>query len=121
MLQLLSNIATDFTENILNEELFEQLPNAAVLIQVGRGKHLVEEDLIRALDQEQLGRAYLDVFRQEPLPGDHPFWGHAKIKVTPHIASLTRPESVAQQIVDNYQCLLSGKPLQNVVDRKRGY
>ncbi|AMV71081.1 glyoxylate/hydroxypyruvate reductase GhrA [Desulfuromonas carbonis] len=112
---------TALTENILNAELFGQLPKGAYLIQVGRGAHLVEDDLLAALDAGQLAGALLDVFRQEPLPPEHPFWRHAKIRVTPHIASITNPNSAVEQIIANYHRLRQGKEPLNLVDRHRGY
>ena len=112
---------TDQTRGILNSSVFNNLPSNAALIQVGRGAHLVEEDLLLALDNGELAEAYLDVFIQEPLPEAHPFWQHPKVVITPHIASVTNPESVAPQIVENYHRLMNGQPLLNRVDRKRGY
>jgi glyoxylate/hydroxypyruvate reductase A len=109
------------TENILNLQTFRQLPQHAYLINAARGAHLVEADLLAALKSGQLCGALLDVFRDEPLPGHHPFWKHAKITITPHIASVTNPESAAVQIVENYHRALRGEPLHNRVDRGRGY
>ena len=74
---------TPETEGILNAELFSKLPKGAHLINAARGGHLVEDDLIPALDSGRLAHATLDVFRTEPLPGDHPFWDHPRITVTP--------------------------------------
>ena len=87
------------------------------MINAARGQHLVEADLLSLLDSNRLAGACLDVFRQEPLPPDHPFWTHPKIRITPHIASLTDPGSVAPQIVDNYQRLAAGQSLLNQVNR----
>jgi glyoxylate/hydroxypyruvate reductase len=112
---------TDATRDILNADLFARLPPGAYLVSVGRGPHLVEADLLRALDQGQLSGATLDVFREEPLPQDHLFWTHPKITVTPHVASLASPESVAKQIVENLRRLYAGEPLLNQIDRVAGY
>lgn len=112
---------TAATENILNHELFYMLPKGAYIINVARGNHLVEPDLISALDDEQLAGACLDVFRTEPLPADHPFWTHAKIIMTPHNSSVTNPKSVAPQIIENYYRAIQGKPLLNQVDSTQGY
>jgi len=112
---------TQQTKNILNKDLFYKLKKGAYIINVGRGTHLVEEDLIKAIDDEQLSGATLDVFRKEPLPSDHPFWQHNKITITPHVASQTVPERVCQLILDNYQRLQTGKPLLNEVDLDKGY
>jgi glyoxylate/hydroxypyruvate reductase A len=112
---------TKETKNILNQETFSHLHKGAYLINVGRGEQLVEEDLLAALASGQLSGAALDVFRQEPLPRDHPFWTHPKIRITPHIASVTNPRTAAMQILDNYQRLHSGKNLINLIDINKGY
>ncbi|MEM9486164.1 MAG: glyoxylate/hydroxypyruvate reductase A [Cyanobacteria bacterium P01_F01_bin.116] len=112
---------TPETENILNTDTLSQLPQGAYVVNVARGSHLVEEDLLLLLNNNHLSGACLDVFRQEPLPLDHPFWAHPKITITPHIASLTDPISVAPQIVENYRRMIAGQPLLNQVDIQRGY
>jgi len=112
---------TPSTKGILNRKTFERLPRDAYVINVARGQHLVEKDLIQALDSGKLSGACLDVFAIEPLPADHPFWGHPKIRVTPHISSITFPKAVAPQIIENYRRAKTGKRLLNVVDLKRGY
>ncbi|MEE4255340.1 MAG: glyoxylate/hydroxypyruvate reductase A [Desulfuromusa sp.] len=112
---------TPETKNILNLKTFNQLPAGAYLINVGRGSHLVENDLLSALDSGQLSGALLDVFREEPLPELHPFWDHSKVSITPHIASVTNPLSAAEQIVENYRRVVSGEPFLNLVDVKCGY
>lgn len=112
---------TPSTKGILNRKTFDQLPDGAYVINVARGQHLVENDLIAALDSGRLAGACLDVFDVEPLPVSHPFWRHPKIKVTPHISSITFPKAVAPQIIENYRRAKTGRPLLNVVDLKRGY
>lgn len=112
---------TTQTENILNRETFSHLKPGACLINLGRGGHLVEEDLIPSLDSGQLCTAYLDVFRQEPLPKEHPFWNHPNIHVTPHIASVTNPETAVPQLMDVYRKLLAGEKISNQVDWAKGY
>ncbi|HSP12883.1 MAG TPA: glyoxylate/hydroxypyruvate reductase A [Salegentibacter sp.] len=112
---------TPQTENILNKDLFQKLPKGAYVINVARGEHLVELDLIEMLDREQLSGAALDVFRQEPLPDDHPFWEHPKVLLTPHIASVTHPRYVVPQIVENYERMMEEEPLKNVIEREKGY
>ena len=112
---------TSATENILNRRLFEKLPQGAYLINVARGEHLIEEDLLDMLASGHLSGACLDVFREEPLPVNHPFWGQTEIVITPHIASLTNPKAVVPQIVENYYRMKSGTRLLHLVDRKRGY
>ena len=112
---------TPETRNILNAKNFACLPRGAYVINLGRGEHVVDEDLLAALASEQLSGACLDVFREEPLPSDHPFWNHPRIRVTPHIASVTNPRTVTAQILDNYHRAMSGRPLINTVDIHRGY
>jgi glyoxylate/hydroxypyruvate reductase A len=112
---------TAATKDILNNRLFRQLPNGAYIINVARGDHLVEKDLLAAIDGGHLSGALLDVFRTEPLPQEHPFWRHPRITVTPHISSITHPESAVLQILENYHRALAGQPLLNQVDPARGY
>jgi len=112
---------TQETENILNRELFEKLPKGAYVINVARGEHLVEQDLLEMIDCEQLSGASLDVFRKEPLPEEHPFWNHSKIKITPHIASVTNPQKVVPQMAENYERMTEDEELINVVERDKGY
>lgn len=112
---------TPETENILNARNFSQLPSNAYLISVARGGHLVDEDLLSALDSGRLSGALLDVFREEPLPKQHPFRLNGKITLTPHIASVTNPVSASAQIVENYRRALNNEPLLNLVDLDRGY
>jgi glyoxylate/hydroxypyruvate reductase A len=109
------------TRNILNRDTFAHLPRGTYLINVARGEHLVEEDLLAAIDAGQLSGACLDVFRTEPLPEEHPFWAHPGITVTPHIASLTNPAAVIPQIVDNYKRVQAGERVLNEVDKDHGY
>ncbi|MFD2512298.1 2-hydroxyacid dehydrogenase [Pontibacter locisalis] len=112
---------TKETENILNKENFKKLPQNAFIINVARGGHLVEDDLIEMIDSGYLSGASLDVFREEPLPKEHPFWSHSKINVTPHIASVTDPLSVVPLILENYDRARNNKTLLNVVSRQKGY
>jgi glyoxylate/hydroxypyruvate reductase A len=112
---------TPETEGILDAEAFAALPRGAVVINAARGGHVVEADLIAALDRGQLAAAQLDVFRQEPLPPEHPFWTHPKVRITPHNAALTNPDTAAHQIVENLRRLRAGAPLMNIVDPVRGY
>ncbi len=112
---------TSETENILSKELFEKLPNGAYLINIARGQHLVEQDLLEMLDKEHLSGASLDVFRTEPLPEEHPFWKHPKVHVSPHIASVTDPKKVVSQLMENYDRLQNDKPMKNVVELEKEY
>jgi len=112
---------TSDTRGILNASLFTALPDQACLINAARGSHLVENDLLAALDQGRLAAATLDVFEVEPLPADSPLWQHDNILITPHVASYCVPETAAKAVVDNIKRARSGKPLLNQVDRSQGY
>ena len=112
---------TDDTRGILNAVTFAPLAHGAVLIHAARGAHLVEADLLAALQSGRLARAVLDVFAVEPLPADHPFWGHPQVTVTPHVAAITRPGTGAADIVENYRRAMAGERLINQVDRAKGY
>ncbi|WP_026167280.1 2-hydroxyacid dehydrogenase [Balneola vulgaris] len=112
---------TPETESILDLELFKKLKSPSYLINVGRGQHLVEEDLIYGIDTGALEGAWLDVFEQEPLPKNHLFWNRPSIMITPHIASVTDPKEAAEMILENYKRSLSGQELINEVDRTKGY
>ncbi len=112
---------TPQTVGFFDQHFFERLKEGASLINVGRGPQVVEEDLLAALESGQLSHAYLDVFMQEPLGEEHPFWGHLQVSVTPHSASITDPSSVAPQIVENYYRIRNDLVPHNIVDRKIGY
>jgi glyoxylate/hydroxypyruvate reductase len=112
---------TPDTVNILNKRTFGKLPQNAFVINVARGEHLVEDDLIEMIDNGHLAGASLDVFRTEPLPANHRFWAHPKINVTPHIASVTDPASAVSQILENYDRVKRNESLINVVSRTKGY
>ncbi|MCE8025390.1 2-hydroxyacid dehydrogenase [Billgrantia aerodenitrificans] len=112
---------TDETRGILNAELFGQLPHGASLVNVGRGPHLVTADLLAALDSGQLSAAVLDVFDPEPPPSDHPVWSHPRILLTPHVASMTQPESAIERVLDNIARHREGREMVGIVDRRRGY
>ena len=112
---------TDATRDILNADLFARMPEGAVLIQLGRGQHLVEDDLLAALDSGRIGGSSLDVFHTEPLPGDHPFWTHPKVIVTPHEASVTSPKAVSDTLVRSVQEIERGQRPTAAVDKTTGY
>jgi glyoxylate/hydroxypyruvate reductase A len=112
---------TDQTQDILNKDLFSKLPKGASLINPGRGPHLVESDLIEALDNGHLSSATLDVFRVEPLSEDSPLWEHPKIRITPHVASIAAPGRVATLVAQNIVRARNGEPLLNQVDVTKGY
>jgi len=112
---------TPETRGIVDAGLLRQLPRGAALINAARGGHVVAADLIAALDDGHLAGATLDVFEPEPLPAASPFWTHPAILVTPHVASLTDPETSCAQIAENIRRLHEGAPLRYLVDRARGY
>ncbi len=112
---------TPETRDIMNAELFAKLPEGAAIINPGRGPHLVESDLIEALDSEHLSAATLDVFRTEPLPEDDPLWSHPRIRITPHVASIANPDRVAALVAQNIIRARNGEPLVNQVDTTKGY
>lgn len=112
---------TPETRGILARPLFEMLPKGARLINVGRGDHLVEPDLLAALESGRIARATLDVFSREPLPPEHPFWSHSKVTVTPHVAAFGSAVSAAPVVVENLRRAVARKPLLNQVDIERGY
>ncbi len=112
---------TPATRNILNRDLFFSLPKGAYVINAARGAHMVEADLLEALEAGHLSGAFLDVFQTEPLPENHPFWRHPAVSVTPHIAAVTHPKKAAPQIYDNYRRVMAGKPPLHQVDPEKGY
>lgn len=117
---------TPETKGILNASLFRKLARngplgAPVVINAGRGGLQVEDDIVGALNDGTLGAVTLDVFNTEPLPADHPLWSHPKATITPHNAADSDPEAVSDYVVAQIEAYERGTPLQNVVDRKRGY
>jgi glyoxylate/hydroxypyruvate reductase A len=109
------------TESILDASLFARLPRGAGVVNAGRGRQLVEADLLAALDSGQLSAAVLDVFREEPLPPAHPFWRHPRIIVTPHVAAETHPPTAAAIIAQAIDDLEAGRPVAHMIDPRRGY
>lgn len=109
------------TTGLLNAAAFAAMPKGAYLINVARGGHVAEADLIAAVASGHLAGAALDVQQQEPLPAESPLWNVPGILVTPHIASQPSTETVAEQFVAGLRCLLRGEPLPNLIDRARGY
>lgn len=122
-LRVLVNVLplTPETENIIDAALLARLARGAYLINVARGPHVVDEDLLAAVQQGQLAGATLDVFRTEPLPADHPFWAEPRITITPHISALTLREDSIAQIAGKIRALQAGQPIAGVVDIARGY
>lgn len=111
---------TPETQHILNQQSLADC-QGALLFNVGRGTAIEESGLVNALEQGHIQHAFLDVFEQEPLPQDHPFWSHNSITVTPHIAALSFPEQVVEIFADNFHCWRDGFSLNNVVDTDKGY
>jgi glyoxylate/hydroxypyruvate reductase A len=112
---------TDETRGVLNAGLFAGLPRGASLVHVGRGPQLDSAALLSALDGGHLSAAVLDVTDPEPLPEDHPFWSHPKVMLTPHIASMTQPETAVDLVLENISRHRAGQPLIGLVNRERGY
>ena len=108
-------------KGVLNRRLLHSLPKGSCLINVARGEHLVELDLLDSLNNNHLASAFLDVFIEEPLPNTHPFWQQSNIHITPHCSSITDPQSVSAQILDNYRLMKASKQLNNIVDINQGY
>ncbi|MBR9650938.1 2-hydroxyacid dehydrogenase [Thalassovita aquimarina] len=112
---------TAATENVLNAESIGWMPEGAMVINPGRGQLIDDEALLNALGTGQIGHATLDVFRVEPLPADHRYWGHPSVTVTPHIASETRPDTASEVIAENIRRGEAGEPFLHLVDRELGY
>ncbi|MDN0114007.1 glyoxylate/hydroxypyruvate reductase GhrA [Yersinia intermedia] len=121
--QLLINLLpnTPETVGILNQSLFSQLNNRAYVINIARGAHLLERDLLAAMRAGKIAAATLDVFAEEPLPPMHPFWTHPRITITPHIAAITLPEAAMDQVVANIHAIEAGRVPAGLVDVVRGY
>jgi glyoxylate/hydroxypyruvate reductase len=109
------------TRNILNAALFSKMPRGGYLIQVGRGEHMVEQDLLDALGSGQLAGASLDVFLAEPLSPEHPFWSHPNIVLTPHDACDVTLAAVGRTLLETAEALQAGVKPKDAVDRSRGY
>ena len=112
---------TPATRHILNKKTFAQLPQGAFVINAARGGHLVEDDLIAAIDSGHLAGATLDVFETEPLPATSPIWTHPKITVTPHVAAMTDPRVASRYVADAIAGHMKGAKLDNLVDFELGY
>ena len=112
---------TPQTRGILNAGTLQKIKPGGCLINVARGGHLVDQDLIAALDSGHLAQAYLDVFETEPLPAQSPFWAHPRISITPHSAALTDPRTALPKVVHNIECVRRGEQPLNLVDREAGY
>ncbi len=112
---------TAATRGILNAQAFAAMRPGASLVNLARGAHVVDADLLAALNSGHLKRAVLDVFHTEPLPAEHPFWTHPQVTVLPHVAAQTDPRSAVQVVARNVGALRSGNSLFNLVNRVAGY
>ena len=112
---------TPATENLLNAPLLTRLATNAVLINAGRGRHLVDQAVTDMLDSGRLRAAVLDVFREEPLPQAHPFWRHPGVYITPHVAAPTHASTAVAAIAENLRGYETGAALRHVVEPTRGY
>jgi glyoxylate/hydroxypyruvate reductase A len=101
--------------------LFGHFKPGSCLINIGRGPHVVDADLLAALESGRLAAATLDVFTEEPLPESHPFWNHPKILVTAHAAGTSLPQTAVVTIAANIRRAMAGERLSQQVDRVRGY
>jgi glyoxylate/hydroxypyruvate reductase A len=109
------------TRGLLDAKAFAELPKGAYFINMARGGHVVDDALLAALNSNHLSGAVLDVFNQEPLPAEHPYWTHAKVHVTPHIAGATNPRTASPGVIENIKRLHSGGELIHRIDPKTGY
>ncbi|MEL0195888.1 MAG: glyoxylate/hydroxypyruvate reductase A [Rhodobiaceae bacterium] len=112
---------TPQTTGIMNADFFDRLAPGAFIINGGRGPQVDDDDLLAALDSGRLGGAALDVFAVEPLPDEHPFWTHSKVRVWPHVAAQTNATSAADQVAQAIQRMMAGEEPANRVDWARGY
>ncbi|MEJ6005903.1 glyoxylate/hydroxypyruvate reductase A [Paucibacter sp. AS339] len=112
---------TEQTRDFFNADRFAAMKPGASLVNLARGAHVVEADLLAVLDSGRLARAVLDVFRQEPLPAAHPFWQHPRLTVLPHCAAQTDPRSAAAVVRANVLALRAGQPFAHLVQRQQGY
>jgi glyoxylate/hydroxypyruvate reductase A len=109
------------TAGILNAKTFAAMPDGGFVVNVARGGHLIEGDLIAALDSGHLSGAVLDVFEQEPLPETSPLWRHPKITVTPHIAAISQPAIAMQYVLGGIAAFERGEKPDNIVDVETAY
>ena len=121
--QVLINLLplTPDTRGLLDARLLAALPRGAGLVNLARGAHLVDADLLAALASGQVGHAVLDVFHAEPLPADHAYWSHPQVTLLPHVAALTDARSAAAAVARNIEALARGARLQHQVERQTGY
>jgi len=112
---------TTETTNIINTSNLAKLSKAAAVVNLAREEHVVDEDLIAAIDAGHINSATLDAFRVGPLPNDHPFWKHSRITVLPHTARRPRPEALTAGIIENARRFRAGEPILMAADRAQGY
>lgn len=112
---------TEETRGIVNADTLAKLHPEAVVINVGRGEHLVENDLLAAIDSGRVSHASLDVFQNEPLPTDHPFWSRPEITITPHVSARTQRDDTLEQITGKIRAHSQGQPITGIVDTTQGY
>jgi glyoxylate/hydroxypyruvate reductase A len=109
------------TENVLDHRALSCLPRGASVINLGRGQHVVDEDLLDLVDAKHIAAATLDAFRTEPLPVEHPFWTHPAITITPHAARRLDVDGIARRVALQWHRLNADQPLEGLVDRAAGY
>ncbi|MEF3100294.1 glyoxylate/hydroxypyruvate reductase A [Raoultella ornithinolytica] len=119
LINLLPNTAE--TVGVINQQLLAQLPDGSYVLNLARGVHVVEDDLLAALESGKLKGAMLDVFSREPLPAASPLWAHPRVAMTPHIAAVTRPQEAIAYIAGTISQLERGETVSGQVDRQRGY
>lgn len=112
---------TPDTRGLLDRRFFDRLPAGAGVVNLARGAHVVDADLLAALDAGRVGHAVLDVFHEEPLPAGHPYWRHPNVTVLPHAAALTDRAGAAAVVAANLEALAAGRPIAHRVERARGY
>jgi glyoxylate/hydroxypyruvate reductase A len=112
---------TDKTEGLINKKFFSRMSAESFLINIGRGQHICEDDVLEALEEGLIAGAMLDVFEAEPLPSKSPLWNHPKVIITPHVSGLTVPQAALDQIIGNIKRIENGHALDSVVDRIKGY
>ncbi len=112
---------TLFTENIFNKHIFTNMKKGSCFINAGRGEHVDENDLLDSCRSKHISNAVLDVYRNEPLPENHPFWKQDNIRLWPHVAAETNPDTAAKQIANAIKCIDNNIVPPNTVDRTIGY
>lgn len=112
---------TTDTNKIVDQALLDALPRHAIFVNVGRGNAVDEPALAKALNEGRIAAAVLDVFEQEPLPRDHPFWNTPNLYMTYHTSAISYPEDITKVFIENYRLYREGKPLKHLVDFEKGY